>query len=1069
MKKHFASLLFLLSSAALVSSPALSMSKDDCKDDFKDSFVRSKLSSSSDDSEEYSSDDSGSFSGDDTPVAVSPLDELEEFLSKQNYPRALRAMKKEGNKASDKEIVAFLLTSNGFTGWSMLSPEERASVVGRIAYEADRDELEEFLNKQNYPRALRSMRESGNTASNEEIVAFLLTSNGYAKWPVLSLDKRDWVVERITREEEVDHIRGFLSGQDFPRAFRSMKESGNTASDEEIAKYLIASNGYKRWESLEEDSRRMAFEHIIWGEDIKELQELLRARDFSSAFRSMREGNKASDGEIVEFLLTSNGYTKWDRLREDVKSAVVNSITGEDPVQSLYLFDDRVAFWKAYNLLKASKALPLDEGVVRLILEQRGFKFWDKLPLDICPVLVSYLVRGFVFPFPQADIQSVLDEERAVVARKLEKLTEGMAPRTLRGVIDVASQIEEKDIEPRVASIVKYMGVLLPPDVEEYERANRIEDLLGCDPALIEILAQNKSMFLPEGLSVWENRQKVKLLSGGDIQRVQAIVQHKDAFITPEMDSWDIVSVVETLMRGDAGQIKTAALGAKLMPSTSYGYLDFLALLLECDVARVQFVVQNANIFSADFDILAIFQQDMAKLQALVEAVKTLIPEDMDQYYRRGLKNAFVRSDAATLQILIKNKEVFFPEGVDPDNREYMTRLVMNAGVVRTQTLVQQKDVLFTDTMDKNTRSRIVFNILSSEVSADGIGLIGAVLTMHGATLFPVDLDNEDRAQIIEAAFRCDAVELDNRVTVIEAKAPVLLKDMKGRDYAEVLINALGVEAGEIGARAEAIRRNEIAYFTGIEKENVGRLTAVLLNADAPRIDGLAPSLKVLLQNIRDSESRVRGIGPLLKAEPDRVLALIKHKDMLLKDVSDWQLNRILETALKLSVEELDSRIHAITNLLLPGNLSARLLGRALDDLRRYDLPALLGKSVEEIEALEAAIGRNVPTFMSAHFAKSLVGTYDAYAILRNLIAVPANEIDSRGEGINHYANVLFPPEINDDANRAEIMAAVIKVKRDQLDKGIAKIAAVYATVDGKADSRARAQVIINNLPGRYY
>ncbi|MBS0271904.1 MAG: hypothetical protein JSR85_04580 [Proteobacteria bacterium] len=828
MNKYFASLLFLLSSTAFVNSPALSMQEDGF------GFVRSKLSSSSDhsdDSEEDSYDDLAAFSGADTTVAVSPLDELEGFLSKQNYPRAFRSMK-EGNKASDKEIVAFLLTSNGFTGWSMLSPVERASVVGRIAYEADRDELEEFLSKQNYPLALRSMRESGNTASNEEIVALLLTSNGYAKWPVLSLDKRAWVVERITREEEIDHIRGFLSGQDFPRAFRSMKESGNTASNEEIAEYLIASNGYKRWESLEEDSRRMAFEHIILGEDIKDLQELLKARDFSSAFRSMREGNEASDKEIVAFLLTSNGYTKWDRLREDVKSAVVNSITGEDPVQSLYLFDDRVAFWKAYNFLKASKALPLDEGVVRLILEQKGFKFWDNLPPEVRPAVVSHVARGYFMPFPQADVGLILDEERAAIARKLEKLTEGMAPSTLRGILDVASQIDEKDIEPRVATIMAHLPPLFTQGMTEDDKAFIIQEALKISSEEIGV-------------------------------RMEVLIAHQGNLIPPKANDYDRAEYIVKFLNKTVEQ--TLAMASHLNTVFPGGMtvqqelrvIDNFRDLATHHISRMADVVLKDEI-DLGVDV-------SPHIDTVAENISKVITSSMNEPDRNVIIAAALRIKARgdigpRMDAISRNAGPLFKGIVSHSQIADLTGALLGRSTSDIKAIARKAATLYAHLSPAEQ-----VNAIETFVSAP-VQMVPVFPSVQMVPVFPsvqmvplpvLTLGDVvgDHALIIELVKNAGRAHQE---AIQENIHKVFTGEMKKVAKRTIIQAALGIEAEEIGPRVEAISRNAGLLFRGINDNNHrALLTEALLTRDPGEIDHIARESDTLYLNRGDIKEQV--------------------------------------------------------------------------------------------------------------------------------------------------------------------------------------------------------------------
>ncbi|MBS0272118.1 MAG: hypothetical protein JSR85_05670 [Proteobacteria bacterium] len=67
---------------------------------------------------------------------------------------------------------------------------------------AEQNELDLLLSTQNYPAAFASLRGTlPPTLPDEEIVKFLLSSNGYSKYDSLSLAEKKWVANRIATKE----------------------------------------------------------------------------------------------------------------------------------------------------------------------------------------------------------------------------------------------------------------------------------------------------------------------------------------------------------------------------------------------------------------------------------------------------------------------------------------------------------------------------------------------------------------------------------------------------------------------------------------------------------------------------------------------------------------------------------------------------------------------------------------------------------------------------------------------------------------------------------------------------
>ena len=51
---------------------------------------------------------------------------------------------------------------------------------------AERMDLEQFMTGKDYPSLYCSIRRSGNAASDERLVKYILEENGYKNWPTLS-------------------------------------------------------------------------------------------------------------------------------------------------------------------------------------------------------------------------------------------------------------------------------------------------------------------------------------------------------------------------------------------------------------------------------------------------------------------------------------------------------------------------------------------------------------------------------------------------------------------------------------------------------------------------------------------------------------------------------------------------------------------------------------------------------------------------------------------------------------------------------------------------------------------
>ncbi|MBS0272693.1 MAG: hypothetical protein JSR85_08650 [Proteobacteria bacterium] len=99
--------------------------------------------------------------------------------------------------------AATLITSPAFS----MQEEEREGgtppipVAQKPIEEDARSELAVLIGQQDYKKAFASIRETNTTSSDEDVVKFLLDSNGYKKYDTLSLENKRWIAELIAGKE----------------------------------------------------------------------------------------------------------------------------------------------------------------------------------------------------------------------------------------------------------------------------------------------------------------------------------------------------------------------------------------------------------------------------------------------------------------------------------------------------------------------------------------------------------------------------------------------------------------------------------------------------------------------------------------------------------------------------------------------------------------------------------------------------------------------------------------------------------------------------------------------------
>ncbi|MBS0272022.1 MAG: hypothetical protein JSR85_05180 [Proteobacteria bacterium] len=299
MKFRIASLLTLLASISFLQSPALGMLD-----------------------EEYSS----SVPSRPREVLTEEKRSLDSFLGLQNYPKAFLSLRAElPSTTSDEEIVKHLITSNKYKkSWDALGREDQIWVSAKIINEARKIELDDFISKQNYASAFNATRKIVRAdLPDEEVVKYLLESNGYKKWSELSEPNKIAVTKKIATQAQQLELKDLLSKQNYPKAFKSLRTTlPATASNEQIVQFLLESNGYKKWKEIAPENRKWLI-HKVKGEKIIDLDKLIStSADTYIALRN--KGDDTPVDELIKSILSKND--DWKTLSDKDKEEVVEKI-----------------------------------------------------------------------------------------------------------------------------------------------------------------------------------------------------------------------------------------------------------------------------------------------------------------------------------------------------------------------------------------------------------------------------------------------------------------------------------------------------------------------------------------------------------------------------------------------------------------------------------------------------------------------------------------------------------------------------------------------------------------------
>ncbi|MBS0272550.1 MAG: hypothetical protein JSR85_07895 [Proteobacteria bacterium] len=131
-------------------------------------------------------------------------DDLKDFLSKQDYHQAFKSLRKIlPLTCPDAEIIDFLMKSNKLEGWEEAAEEDKHWVFSKIIGKVIRDDLEDFLSKQDYHKAFKSLRKDlPPTCSDAEIIDFLMKSNKLEGWEEVAEEDKRWVVFKVTKKPD---------------------------------------------------------------------------------------------------------------------------------------------------------------------------------------------------------------------------------------------------------------------------------------------------------------------------------------------------------------------------------------------------------------------------------------------------------------------------------------------------------------------------------------------------------------------------------------------------------------------------------------------------------------------------------------------------------------------------------------------------------------------------------------------------------------------------------------------------------------------------------------------------
>ncbi|MBS0272086.1 MAG: hypothetical protein JSR85_05510 [Proteobacteria bacterium] len=300
----------------------------------------------------------------------------------------------------------------------------------------------------------------------------LLTGVTFSSFPVLSHFEEDTASnlrspysntkKNYSEKIERRNLKKFIDQQDYAQAFLSIKKEGNSSSNLEIIAFLLKSNKGPELKELTPANLEWVVATITSRAQRRELREFLKQQDYAEAFHSIRNtGNPSSHSEIISFLFMSNGYYNWDKLSDEIQRSVVATVAANSPLDALSLFEEDARL--AYHVIKNSGREDSDTEIVKAVLQEMGYSYWDGL---------DFLVQKKV-------VDSIIDQSNKR-ADSLEILfTEDMDELTRTKITDAALNLSEEDLACLADAIAQNAEALFMDKMSANDHANIIVTALN--------------------------------------------------------------------------------------------------------------------------------------------------------------------------------------------------------------------------------------------------------------------------------------------------------------------------------------------------------------------------------------------------------------------------------------------------------------------------------------------------------------------------------------------------------------------------------------------------------------
>lgn len=435
MKFRLASLFFLLSGTTFFNSPALSMT-------------------------EFDEVGSPSSSKGVLVMHMNPL--IRQKVDFDALVRTYNVLRAQGNAAPDTELVGFLV---GEQNWKLLSRFNQKQYANGIAERAQDLRLEELMRESGILSKYCFARSTGNAASDEELVAFLLSEN----WATLTPPSQIELVDRVTSMAEKLEVEKIISESGIIPSYRAVRLK-NDASDDDLVAYLLGD----KWETLTSSLQDLLVYKVTKRSDKMdraELFSLIRSGKLEEAFDRVMAADTTgllSDEMIVKHAFENLGF-------KGTLSFIGSIATVKDPMLVLEAFvedekvEDEIA--KSYRSMKTVNQDVPDEKIVKTILEKMGYKYWDRLLPKDRELIVGVAVESSLMP---EWLPPYFDDRQVEVL-----FTDDMNEENREHIIKEAQDIDEmEDLAPRIAAVKASVARLFTPGMTGADRALIIGEAL---------------------------------------------------------------------------------------------------------------------------------------------------------------------------------------------------------------------------------------------------------------------------------------------------------------------------------------------------------------------------------------------------------------------------------------------------------------------------------------------------------------------------------------------------------------------------------------------------------------